>query len=60
MTTKVTVKNENQGAPYADWDVELVGPGGEIVATLKPGESADTSLWHDGRALTVREKPKAA
>lgn len=56
MTTKVTVKNENQGAPYADWDVELVFPEGEIVK-LKPGQSAELNLWHDGRALTVREKP---
>jgi hypothetical protein len=59
MTTKVTVKNENQGAPYADWDVELVMPDGSVAHTLKPGESQDVSLWHDGQALTVREKAKA-
>lgn len=60
MTTKVTVTNDNQGAPYADWEVELVLSDGTVVHTLKPGESHDMSLWHDGRALTVREKPKAA
>lgn len=59
MTTRVTVKNENQGAPYADWDVELVLPDGTIERTLKPGESAEVYLWHDGRALSVREVPKA-
>jgi len=57
MTTKVTVKNENQGAPYADWSVELIADG-KVIATLKPGESTDTSLWHDGRSLEVREKAK--
>jgi hypothetical protein len=57
MTTKVTIKNENQGAPYADWDVELVADD-QVIATLKPGESTDTHLWHDGRALIVREKAK--
>jgi len=59
MTTKVTVKNENQGAPYADWDVELVLPDGKIAKTLKPGESGEVYLWHDGQALSVREVPKA-
>lgn len=60
MTTKVTVKNENQGAPYADWDVELVNPDGSIVKTLKPGESGEVYLWHDGKSLSVREVPKAS
>jgi hypothetical protein len=56
MTTKVTIKNENQ-LPYADWDVEVVGPDGIVIATLKPGESSqNTYLWHDGRALVIREK----
>lgn len=60
MTTKVTITNDNQGAPYADWDVELVGPDGVVIATLKPGESSqNTYLWHDGRELSIREKPKA-
>lgn len=59
MTTKVTVKNDNQGAPYSDWDVELILPDGTIEKTLKPGESAEVYLWHDGKALGVREVPKA-
>jgi hypothetical protein len=58
MTTRVTIKNENQGAPYADWDVE-VSYEGHVQHTLKPGEQHDFHLWHDGRSLTVREKPKA-
>lgn len=58
MTTKVTIKNENQGAPYADWDVEVVIDG-KVTHTLKPGEATtDTYLWHDGRSLEVREKVK--
>lgn len=60
MTTKVTITNDNQGAPYADWDVELIDPDGSVIATLKPGESSqNTYLWHDGRELRIREKPKA-
>lgn len=59
MTTRVTVTNDNQGAPHADWDVEVVDPSGTVVATLKPGESHTNTLWHDGRALMVREVPKA-
>lgn len=60
MTTRVTVTNENQGTPYADWDVE-VGPdsSGSSLQVLKPGESATVTLWHDGSALSVREVPKA-
>lgn len=58
MTTRVTVKNENQGAPYADWDVEIVKPDGTIERTLKPGESAEVWLWHDGKEHTIREKAK--
>jgi len=57
MTTKVTIKNENR-VPYADWDVELVLPDGSIERTLKPGESHEVYLWHDGKSLSVREKPK--
>lgn len=59
MTTRVTVKNENQGAPYADWDVE-VGPDSSASPPqiLKPGESTTVNLWHDGQALCVREVPK--
>jgi hypothetical protein len=59
VTTKVTIKNDNQGAPYAEWDVELVLPDGTLECTLKPGESHEVWLWHDGRALSVREKPKS-
>lgn len=55
MTTRITIKNENQGKPYADWDVEVIAPDGSVVATLKPGESFSDYLWHDGRALSVRE-----
>ena len=58
VTTKVTVKNDNQGAPYADWDVELVLPDGKVEKVLKPGESGEIYLWHDGKALSVREVPK--
>lgn len=58
MTTIVTVKNGNQGPPYADWDVELILPDGTIEATLKPGESHEVWLWHDGKELRVREKSK--
>lgn len=58
MTTKVTVTNNNQGAPYADWDVELVLPDGTVERVLKPGESHEIYLWHDGKALTVREVKK--
>lgn len=55
MTTKVTIKNEN--VPPSRWDVEIVSYDGTIEKTLAPGESSDFYLWHDGRALTVREKP---
>lgn len=58
MTTKVTIKNDNYGAPYADWDVELILPDGVLERTLRPGESHEVYLWHDGKALQVREKPK--
>ena len=58
MTTKVTVKNENQGHPYAGWDVELILPNGVVEATLKPGESHEVYLWGDGKDLRVREKSK--
>jgi hypothetical protein len=60
MTTKVTITNDNQGAPYADWAVELVDPDGTtVIATLQPGESSQNIyLWHDGRELRIREKPK--
>ena len=57
MTTRVTIKNENQGAPYADWDVEVVIDG-KVEHTIKPGESVEQTLWHDGRAFSVREKAK--
>ncbi len=57
MTTKVTIKNENQGAPYADWDIG-VAHGTEPATVLKPGESKDFSMWHDGRELRVWEIPK--
>ncbi len=58
MTTQVTIENINQGKPYADWSVELIGPDGNVEHTLAPGESITITLWHDGRALTVREKPE--
>lgn len=59
MTTRVTVKNENQGHPYADWDVEVWAQG-VLIETLAPGESHEFTLWHDGRALEVHEKVKEA
>jgi len=49
----------NQGKPYANWDVEVLGPEGDILATLKPGMEIVETLWHDGRAITVREKINA-
>lgn len=58
MTTSVTIKNNNQGAPYADWDVEILKPDGERDVLLKPGQAATIYLWHDGKAATVREVPK--
>lgn len=57
MTTQVSIKNENQGAPFADWSVELLVDG-SVVHTLEPGASHQLSLWHDGKELTVREKKK--
>lgn len=59
MTTLVTVTNKNQGAPFADWDVELVIDG-KVEHTLKPGESKSVTLWHDGRELAVREKQRVS
>lgn len=58
MTTKVTVKNDNAGAPYADWDVEVVLPDGTVEKVLKPGESHETYLWHGGKETLLREVPK--
>lgn len=60
MTTRVTVTNANQGAPYADWNVEVgADSSGSQPQILKPGESTTVNLWHDGSALSVREVPKA-
>lgn len=56
MTTRVTIKNENDGIG-AKWDVLAQINDGEILAILKPGEDATVNLWHDGRALLVREIP---
>jgi len=59
MTTKITITNDNQGEPWADWDVEVVIDG-KVEQTLRPGESStNLYLWHDGRSLQVREKVKA-
>lgn len=55
MTTIVRIENQNDGT-HATWDVEVLVDG-VIVHTLKPGEAAQQTLWHDGRSIEVREKP---
>jgi len=63
MTTHVTVTNMNEGLPFADWSIvvqyEDANTASRATATtLKPGESGEFDLWHDGRALMIRELPK--